>query len=480
MRVKDIGQQRYMLLFVITFSILAFALRGSSSLWSANKMMLLWVDQLGSGRGADGISIPDSRSKISAIPFSAALSFGRIAFAQERYLEALSFYQQADELLDNNPIALAEKAISLSRTDQFEDTIALYESYGDAILGGREAQDALLFAYLQELDKGQMTIADNQPFYNRFGTQELYTLSLLLRQEFDVWKISELPDQAQKQLRQFSIDAVYPNDARLLRYTTRLLPELMESGIWDGERLQNVLQFWVWQYPDFPAVAEAVETLSQMYPEMMDWGNLRNELVMRQNGQRTDIAFTIPDSFWDEGANMISNGRFDQLDHNGLINWHVADYKTGRGEGPPTAAFLMNVDEAIKVSPPYALRIEGIWDEGTAGFFGASAFRSQREGAYFLSLLPQQAYQLSGYYRTRGESERVSVYIGNPTVRLLDISLPATAGEWQMFSYTACHGSEQTESMQMLLRLHTSGAVWFDNLMLQPVPPAGPDKSCQT
>lgn len=469
MKVIDIRQQRITLFFVVTFIILALALHGRSSLWSANRAMLLWTKQLAAYANADGISIPDSYSTNSSLPPSAALAFSRIAFAQERYQDVLYFHQQAADLVKNNPIVLAEKAISLSRTDQLEETIAFYESYGDVIFWKREAQDAILFAYLQQLDVGQLTISDNQTFFDRFAPQELYMLSLLLQQEFGIGQLADLPDQAQKKLRQFPINAIAPGDARLLHYTTRLLPELMESGIWDDERLQNVLQFWVWQYPESPAVEEAIETLSKSYPEMIDWESLQNELIVRRNGQRIEVPFPTTESVWGNTANMIGNGRFDQLNHDGLVGWHVADYITGRGEGQPTAAFSMNVDKAVNITPPYALRIDGIWDDGAAGFFGALALRSRTEGVYFLSLLPEQAYQLSGYYRTKGESERVSVYIGNPTVGLLDVSLPATAGEWRMFNYAACHISEQTEPMQMLLRLHNSGTVWFDDLVMNHV-----------
>jgi tetratricopeptide (TPR) repeat protein len=469
MKLKDLSRLYHVLFIGLLLAASGPLLQGGYYSWSANRVMILWIEKLVVGANADGISIPESHPANSAIPPSAALSFGRIAFAQERYQDALSFYQQAADLIENNPIALAEKAISLSRTDQLEETITFYESYGDVIFWKREAQDALLFSYLQELDAGQLTIADNRTLFDRFAPQELYTLSLLLQQEFGVRQLAELPDQAQKKLRQFPIEAIAPGDARLLRYTTRLLPELMESGIWDVERLQNVLQFWIWQYPESPAVEEAIETLSQSYPEIINWEDLRNELIVRRNGQRLEMPLPTTGSVWDDATNMIGNGRFDQLDQDGLVGWHVADYITGRGEGPPTAAFSMNVDKAVNITPPYSLRIDGIWDDGATGFFGALAVRSQGEGAYFLSLLPQQAYQLSGYYRTRGESERVSVYIGNPTARLVDVSLPATVGEWRIFSYTACHGSEQTESMQMLLRLHNSGTVWFDDLVMNQV-----------
>jgi tetratricopeptide (TPR) repeat protein len=478
MKLKDLSSPYYLLLTSFGLAVLVFAFRGGYPLWSVNRVMILWTEQLVVGANADGISISDSHSIKSAIPSSAALSFGRIAFAQEKYQDALNFYQQAADLTEYNPIVQAEKVISLSRTEQFEDAITFYESKGDAILWKREAQDALLFAYLQQLDAGQITIADNQNFFDRFAAQELYALSLLLQQEFGVRQLAELPDQAQKKLRQFSIDTIAPGDARLLRYTTRLLPELIESGIWDSTRLQNVLQFWVWQYPDSPVVEEVIEKLSRSYPEIIDWENLRNELIVRRNGQRLEMPLPTTMSVWNDAANMIGNGRFDQLNHDGLVGWHVADYITGRGEGPPTAAFSMNVDKAVNVTPPYALRIDGIWGDGATGFFGALAIRSRVEGSYFLSLLPQQAYQLSGYYRTRGESERVSMYIGNPTARLLDTTLPATAGEWQMFNYTACHGSEETESMQLLLRLHNSGTVWFDNLMLQPTPIVDSSENC--
>jgi tetratricopeptide (TPR) repeat protein len=466
MRVKVISQQRHMLVFSIIISFLAFALRGGFSLWSANKVMILWAEQLGSGATGDGITIPESYFTNRTLPPSAALSFGRIAFAQGRYQDALHFYQQAADLVKSNPIILAENVISLSRAGQFEEVIAFYESYGDVIFWKREAQDALLLAYLQQLDAGQMTIADHQTFFNRFAAQELYTLSLLLQQEFGASNISELPEQAQKQLRHFSIEAVAPGDERLLHYTTRLLPDLITSGIWDDENLENVLQFWIWQYPESSAVDDIIKALSRTHPETVNWGRLRNELVLRRSGPEIDLSPARNNTLADDAGNMLGNGRFDQLDHNGLVGWHIADYKTGRGEGQPAAAFSMNVDEASHITPPYALRIDGIWDEGTAGFYGALALPSRLEGAYFLSLVPQQPYQLSGYYRTRGESERVSVYVGNPATKLIDATLPATAGVWQMFSYTACHGNEKTESMQLLLRLHSTGAVWFDNLVM--------------
>ncbi len=451
-------------LFIIMFLFPKLYLHGI-----ANRAIVLWINQLIVSTGSLEAPVPISCIFEKQSPSWAYVTFGRINFAQENYREAIDCYEQALDLVEKNPFAFAEMTIALSHIDLFEEVVVNFELQREFILRNPRAREAVLLAYLNQFDAGRITIATMMPAFQELGPDELYTRSLVLREQLGVIQLQELPLDVQEQLIRFAMEDVAPKDGRLLDYTVRLLPELMHSGLWDDQRLMNVLRFWVWRYPESASLAELLDNFTISYPEAADWTILRAELNSRREQQavsRTGNDVTVSDG---GDNNMIGNGSYDVVSHEWLPGWRIADYKTGRREGETQAAFFMDVDALINTSPPYALRIDGLWDERADGFFGAVALRSAYEGTYMLSILPHQSYQVTGFYRTQGASERASIYIGNPEVELFNISLPATSGEWQTFTNTGCHIGDQIEFMQLLLRVHSSGSVWFDNLMLQPI-----------
>jgi tetratricopeptide (TPR) repeat protein len=469
MKVRDSSQQYKILLIPLTFIVIIFILRGGYYLWLVNKTMLLRTEQLFNNLPVDQIPIPDDVQTIDDLPPSVSLAFGRIAFAQENYSQALSYFEQAPDLLEKSPIIQAELAVALSRVGRFVDAISLYESTGSRLLWNRDVHDAILLAYLHHLDTGQILLEDIIPLLQEVAPQELYSKSLILREQAGVTQLADLPAAAQNQLARFSIEAVNPRDERLLNYSIRILPELVDSSIWDNQRLTKVLQFWIWQYPDSPALDDLLSTLAANYPEAADWFSLQTELDSRRHWQRENTVLVPTHASPNDLPNMLANGSFDTVNYQGLVGWRVADYITGRGEGEPQAAFFMDLDEIIYVSSPHALRVDGIWLGEESGFYGAIAFRTRLEGAYILSTTPQTLYRLSGYYRTRSNSERVSIYMGNPRQKLFDVFLPPTAQKWQYFEHIDCFVGEQPQAMQFLLRVASIGSVWFDELAVVPI-----------
>lgn len=464
------GRERliYPWIIAICLTFLALSLRGMRTQWVANSLMLSLVSQLENLPAARGMSISGECATAKNISPTALSSLGSVAFEQGDYRMAATCFEQSRHLVETNPFRLRQYVLALSQLDRFDKVISLYEADSARLLWSREVRDAILLAYLQQ--SNEQTVANTIPVIRELQAQELYARSIVLQEQYGVTKISELPVDAQKELSGFPIEAVMPTDQRLLQFTARVVPELTEDGIWDSERLARVLQFWIWQYPNSLAVEQLLSLFLAVSNDVVSEAHslMKEELDLRQNEHGTSPVLKSPLFDASHSANMLSNGSFDTVRYDGLPGWQVADYFTGRGVGEPKAAFFAGVDEVVNMSPPNSLRFDGLWDDGTGGFFGVVSLRSRTEGTYMLSIEPQRRYRVSGYYRTRNYSEGVSVYIGNPSVTLLDSSLPATAGAWRRFDFLECHASNRIESMQMLLRLHSTGSVWFDDLSVEP------------
>lgn len=158
------------------------------------------------------------------------------------YIDILIGYSHS-----NNPQQLADLVESTplpQRTTVLSDTIALaYLDLGDA----------------QSLDKAR-----------KLRPNDLYI-------NYSLWKEAKetraVFDEAQyrKRLQHFQLDAIEPTDDRLLEYVARVIPQLLDNGIWDKQKSQIVVSYLVWQHAESPAIEGLVLDLATRFSNEPQW-----------------------------------------------------------------------------------------------------------------------------------------------------------------------------------------------------------------
>ncbi len=182
------------------------------------------------------------------------------------------------------PLVYDDVLISLSQGGAPESVIALYE-----IISPSERtqviSDTVALAYLEQRSKGAGEQGGKREEYlNR--VKELRPGDLYIN--YYLWKraqeIGDVRDAAvySQTLTYFPLEAVDPTDERLLDYAVRVIPTLLEEGVWDRERMLNVVSYLVWQHNRAAGVERLLEDLVARYPAEPDWPFYLAELYHRR------------------------------------------------------------------------------------------------------------------------------------------------------------------------------------------------------
>jgi tetratricopeptide (TPR) repeat protein len=85
-----------------------------------------------------------------------------------------------------------------------------------------------------------------------------------------------------KMLIHFPPEALDPTDERLLSYAVRMIPELLDVGLWDKEKMLNVISYLVWQHNTSESLGYLLEDLISRDPNEPTWSFYLAELYHRQ------------------------------------------------------------------------------------------------------------------------------------------------------------------------------------------------------
>ena len=69
----------------------------------------------------------------------------------------------------------------------------------------------------------------------------------------------------------FALQAIHPYDDRLLDYAAEVLLALLDEGLWDRDKILNVVSFLVWQHNGAAGVKQLLEQMIERYPAEPDW-----------------------------------------------------------------------------------------------------------------------------------------------------------------------------------------------------------------
>jgi tetratricopeptide (TPR) repeat protein len=83
-------------------------------------------------------------------------------------------------------------------------------------------------------------------------------------------------------LTQFPLEVIGPVDDRLLSYVIQIIPELWESGLWESEKVLDVLSFIVWQHHTSESVVYSLSDLVARNPNEATWPFFLAELYHRR------------------------------------------------------------------------------------------------------------------------------------------------------------------------------------------------------
>ena len=195
--------------------------------------------------------------------------------------------------LFENPLYFLDTLAAYSRVGDDKRVMALYALYEQhPFRANISLTDNVAVAYLnmarQSLAAGDLEeslLALYQVI--KLKPSDLYVHYQLWRYAVQIGNQSEAAMHL-KQLRYFPADAVILTDERLLEKVFEIFPELLADNVWGSERGQNLMRYWVWQYPALPALDSLLQRLIVVFPDQVEWSMLQGERYQRLG--RLDLA----------------------------------------------------------------------------------------------------------------------------------------------------------------------------------------------
>ncbi len=169
-----------------------------------------------------------------------------------------------------NPLLYQDVLIALSYAGQPEEVIALYESFPPA-QHTQVISDTLALAYLE------LSLTSNGPDNAETMVRALNLRPVDLSINYYLWRAAIKAEDVvsaasyNDALLYFPLEAVHPTNERLLDYVARIVPDLLAAGMWDRERVLNVVSYLTWQHNEAPGVEQLLKQLIQVDPEELLW-----------------------------------------------------------------------------------------------------------------------------------------------------------------------------------------------------------------
>lgn len=199
--------------------------------------------------------------------------------------QALTPIQSAAQ---HNPFLFFDLLVAESRAGQYAQAIALFEEDFAQPSHSAVVSDTMAFAYLE-----QSVQFPADPRYREVALAlrpwDLYSNTIEWQR---LVASNDEPAAARVRLKlsDFPLAAIHPADERLLDYAAKIIPDLYRAGVWDGERLENVVTFLIWQHPDVQGVETLLRALAEQYPQEARWDFYLGELFQRRGVMDEAIA----------------------------------------------------------------------------------------------------------------------------------------------------------------------------------------------
>lgn len=210
----------------------------------------------------------------------ASWGLGRVNLALGDPLAATQALTPVQSTIQHNPFFFSDMLVAESRAGLYGQAIALFEADFAQPSHSIVVSDTMAFAYLEQ---STQTPPDQHSADAALTLRPWDLYSNTIRWQMLVASNDESGASLVRQrLSDFPLAAIHPADERLLDYAAKAIPDLDRAGVWDQERLQNVVAFLVWQHHDAQGVEKLLHTLAEQYPQDARWELYLGELFQRR------------------------------------------------------------------------------------------------------------------------------------------------------------------------------------------------------
>lgn len=229
---------------------------------------------------------------LSENPRGAAWGLGRVNLAMGNYIEALRVLTSVQFTVKSNPFFWSDLIVAASYAGEYNRVIELFEAGLAQPNGSAVLNDAVAFAYLEQFGGNPSNSLSDRSHVEAVLSVRPWDLYSNMTRWVSLSESGNVSAAAtvRQALTDFSLVAIHPADERLLKYAAEVIPELYRTGVWDYERLVNVVAFLVWQHPEAEGVETLLNTLAQRYSADARWDLFAGELYQRR-GQLHDAIF---------------------------------------------------------------------------------------------------------------------------------------------------------------------------------------------
>lgn len=196
----------------------------------------------------------------------ARLALGRAALTTGNAKVAAEALQPIDKEALRSPLLYRDILAALSRDQQFDKVIALYEA-APPVQSTREISDTVALAYLDAVSDGREDLLAQ---VKTLRPGDLYANYYLWKQAQENGNL-EAETTYSETLTYFPLEAINPTDERLLDYTAQVIPAMLEEDVWGREKTLNVVSYLVWQHSQAEGVVQLLENLIGQYSAEPDW-----------------------------------------------------------------------------------------------------------------------------------------------------------------------------------------------------------------
>jgi len=217
---------------------------------------------------------------------SARWALGRAALVAGDGQAAAAVLEELLAEAERRPLLYQDALVAFSRSERHEEVVGLYEAASPPE-STQAISDTVALAYLEQMSggTGEQGSKGEECLLNR--AKELRPGDLYLN--YHLWKRAQEAGDVQaaaaysETLTHFPLEAVDPTDERLLDYAARVIPTLLQEGIWDREKTLNVVSYLVWQHNRAAGVEQLLEDLTARYPVEPDWPFYQAEMYHRRD-----------------------------------------------------------------------------------------------------------------------------------------------------------------------------------------------------
>ena len=411
-----------------------------------------------------------------------------------------------------NTIRFLNTLEAQSRAGNDAEVLALYDHYQTPPVpfDGQLIRNTVALAYLHlaqiEIAAGHLEAA--RPLLDKareFRPFDLYA-------NYWLWKIA-LPDSAEaeesyRQFFYFAPEAVKPEpDTRFLELFFTVFPEVLAEDQWGEARSVNLMNYWIWQHPDWPSLGDLLDLLIVQSPTQSVWKQLQGERY-RRLGQ-TDLAESYDQMALARQPN--DNLALDRLNERSSLNQLLSASPSSDPEivahmlGLPIEAVDIGTNQIQTTSipvlsftvaggatswpfvagpdpieQPSVLRILNLWwpaADHISGFTPYGNYLVQKFEINTKWIMVSLLYKVDGDANRFGFLGIVNAQAQDWHPYLASVNLPVTSGQWVRAVLVAKVPQPDTQWLP-ILRNWGAASAWFDKLEIFPLTLTGEPNHC--